>query len=237
MGEKYLRTLYLDTSFIRHNDIYQQYPSKAEGMRHLLKNVKHYPKDTVFYFRAWTLGYEEVWQALASALRSQIHVDRHKFELFASGASRPEGESHGSGWPESTFLCGFTLGHSHVEGCLTRNKSAQIHSCDPPCSRVSEGPTVYVTPVVSRTNILPSTSRKKKKIDKREDSLQNHLLMSDDEDSGMESQPEEVPQVIVGFLSLIQVVQHTNLRSVSHIPVIHLMRSSVTLFQRSIRKI
>lgn len=199
MGEKHLHTIYLDTSFIRHKDIYQRYPSKADGMRHLLNSIKRYPEDTIFYFRAWTLGYEEVWQALASALRTQVHVDRHKHELFTPGTSRAQGNNNGSDWPESTFLCGFTLGHSHVEGCLTRNKFVRIHSCEPPCSRVSAGPTVYIAPVVNPTQSTPSASGHEVAMAREEDAFQDQLLQSNDDDSGMESQSYEIPQVIVSF--------------------------------------
>lgn len=68
-GFKTLDRIYLDTSFTE--DV--QFQTKSEGIRELLEKVSRYPKDTVFYFSAWTYGYEEVWIALAKALNNRVH--------------------------------------------------------------------------------------------------------------------------------------------------------------------
>lgn len=64
--------IYLDTTFARATHLYNNFPSKAEGLAELVRKVKSYSDDTVFYFRAWTFGYEEVWMALSSALHAKV---------------------------------------------------------------------------------------------------------------------------------------------------------------------
>ncbi|KAK7716268.1 hypothetical protein SLS64_003420 [Diaporthe eres] len=66
---KTLDKIYLDTSFTE--DV--QFQSKADGLRELLDKVAKYPEDTLFYFSAWTYGYEDVWIALAKALNTQVY--------------------------------------------------------------------------------------------------------------------------------------------------------------------
>lgn len=65
---KTLDKIYLDTSFTE--DV--QFQTKADGLRELLDEVSKYPEDTLFYFSAWTYGYEDVWIALAKALNTQV---------------------------------------------------------------------------------------------------------------------------------------------------------------------
>lgn len=65
---KTLDKIYLDTSFTE--DV--QFQTKADGLRELLVKVAKYPSDTIFYFSAWTYGYEDVWIALAKALNTQV---------------------------------------------------------------------------------------------------------------------------------------------------------------------
>lgn len=67
---KTLDKIYLDTSFTE--DIHFQ--TKADGLRELLDKVAKYPQDTLFYFSAWTYGYEDVWVALAKALNTQVFM-------------------------------------------------------------------------------------------------------------------------------------------------------------------
>lgn len=67
-GLNTLDRIYLDTSFTE--DV--QFQAKSEGLRELLGKVSKYPKDTVFYFSAWTYGYEEVWIALSKALNTKV---------------------------------------------------------------------------------------------------------------------------------------------------------------------
>lgn len=74
-GGHRLNKIYLDTTFATKDDIYREFPSKAEGLRELLEKVEAYPSDTIFYFSAWTLGYEDVWVALSNCLKAKVHVD------------------------------------------------------------------------------------------------------------------------------------------------------------------
>jgi hypothetical protein len=64
--------LYLDTTFASKKNPFREFPSKAEGLAELLQKVQAYSGDTVFYFRAWTFGYEDVWIALSAALNSKV---------------------------------------------------------------------------------------------------------------------------------------------------------------------
>lgn len=72
MGDRRLDKIYLDTTFAEKSDPYRAFPSKAEGLKELLSEVGKYPEDTVFHFNSWTLGYEDVWIALAALLGSQV---------------------------------------------------------------------------------------------------------------------------------------------------------------------
>lgn len=67
-GIKRLDKIYLDTSFT--SDV--AFQTKAEGIAELLRKISKYPDDTVFYFQAWTYGYEDVWIALSRALDSPV---------------------------------------------------------------------------------------------------------------------------------------------------------------------
>lgn len=148
-GHKRLDKIYLDTTFAAAANPFRTFPSKAEGLAELLQKVDAYPDDTVFYFRAWTFGYEEVWLALATALDAKVHVDRYQMGLYRSLAN-----VFGSqGIIEAPALCGFGLGNQVIAGCLSDNKSSRIHSCEPGLScPAAHGPnTVYVTPIVNRT--------------------------------------------------------------------------------------
>lgn len=50
-------------------------------------------------------------------------------------------------------LCGFELGNRYVEGCLSKNETSRIHSCEPGVACASSrGPkSVYIMPIVNRT--------------------------------------------------------------------------------------
>lgn len=67
--------IYLDTTFACASNVYRGFPSKAEGIAELLEKITAYPEDTVFYFRSWTFGYEEVWLALSTALNTRVSSD------------------------------------------------------------------------------------------------------------------------------------------------------------------
>ncbi len=71
-GHKHLDMMYLDTTFASEEALHRKFPTKAEGLKELLDKVMMYPKETVFHLHAWTPGYEDVWIALSSALRSQV---------------------------------------------------------------------------------------------------------------------------------------------------------------------
>ncbi|EEA21635.1 DNA repair protein, putative [Talaromyces marneffei ATCC 18224] len=148
-GLKTLDNIYLDTTFAVKSNIYRHFPSKAEGIKELLEKVGRYPKDTVLYLRAWTFGYEEVWQALSAFLESKVHVDRYQYGLYMSLASRGNGTP---GFDTATFLCGFQLGNEFVPGCLTSDNSVRIHSCEPGafCQTMKSKKSVYITPIVTR---------------------------------------------------------------------------------------
>ena len=55
---------------------------------------------------------------------------------------------------ESLALCGFNFGNGRHEGCLTSDINTRLHSCElgSDCSKVESSKTVFVTPVVTRTN-------------------------------------------------------------------------------------
>ncbi|TPX21520.1 hypothetical protein DIZ76_015479 [Coccidioides immitis] len=153
LGDCRLDRIYLDTTFAIKSDIYSAFPSKAEGIKELLHKVKAYPEDTIFYFRNWTFGYEDVWIALSAALNTKIHVDQYQLKLYQSLALPTSCEL---AVDEAPYLCGFTLGNSRISGCLTDQidiKSVRIHSCEPGvvCSTISSRPSVYITPIVTRT--------------------------------------------------------------------------------------
>ncbi|KAI9367456.1 hypothetical protein BJX61DRAFT_304200 [Aspergillus egyptiacus] len=150
LGNKRLDRLYLDTTFAHTLRSFHTFPTKAEGLAELLRKLEPYPDDTTFYFRAWTFGYEEVWMAIAAALKSKVHVDRYQMGLYRSVSSS---NKEGSGAAEVPSLCGFELGNRIVPGFLSEDERSRIHSCEPGvhCSVVSSKKTVYITPIVSRT--------------------------------------------------------------------------------------
>ncbi|KAE8352927.1 putative DNA repair protein [Aspergillus coremiiformis] len=147
LGGKRLDKIYLDSTFARHSSIYRTFPSKAEGLAELLRTVESYPEDTIFYFRAWTFGYEEVWVALSAALNSKVHVDRYQMGLYRSLVSAQNGIG------EASALCGFQLGNRFVPGCLSEDEGCRIHSCEPgiQCSAIPLKNSVYIVPIVSQT--------------------------------------------------------------------------------------
>lgn len=65
--------MYLDTTYLRHTGVPPEtFCSKAEGIAELLKQVQTFPPETVFHLGAWTFGYEDVWLALAAALKAKV---------------------------------------------------------------------------------------------------------------------------------------------------------------------
>lgn len=148
IGLKRLDCMYLDTTFASHQDIYREFPSKAEGLAELIKKIKQCPNDSIFYFRAWTLGYEDVWITLRDIIGSQIHVDQYHIQLFCSVAEDCINADPGPA------LIGFSLGHRRLPGCLTEEQNVRIHSCEPgmACHRAlsKSKNVVWITPIISR---------------------------------------------------------------------------------------
>ncbi|KAI7781934.1 DNA repair protein [Diaporthe eres] len=148
---KTLDKIYLDTSFTE--DV--QFQTKADGLRELLDKVARYPEDTLFYFSAWTYGYEDVWIALAKALNTQIHVDDYKMKVYEALRVKLDNENnylHLS--PDAPALVGFPCGNRFHPGCLTRNPDVRIHSCEkgsgcPIMQKTATGNVVWITPIVA----------------------------------------------------------------------------------------
>jgi len=125
-GLKRLDNIYLDTTFASTADPHKVFLPKADGLSELLEKVAKYPDETVFYFNAWTFGYEEVWLALSHFLQSKIHLDAYRYRLF-----RSLGESSTCEPGEIAPLVGFQLGNSHHAGCVTKSDlDLRIHSCE-----------------------------------------------------------------------------------------------------------
>lgn len=91
LTSKRLDNLYLDTTYLRRSSIPpEKFSSKAEGIAEVLDRVQRYPPETNFHVGAWTFGYEEVWLALASALRTKVsHVNHLLLTLTCVQASCP----------------------------------------------------------------------------------------------------------------------------------------------------
>ena len=121
---KRLDNIYLDTTFATKEDMYRQFPSKADGITELLREVSKYSRETNFYFDAWTFGYEDVWLALCTYLDSTIHVDDYRYSLYAALVNSTESRAS-----EAAKLIGSRCGNHYQEGCLT-TKSSRIHSCE-----------------------------------------------------------------------------------------------------------
>ncbi|KIW28273.1 uncharacterized protein PV07_07951 [Cladophialophora immunda] len=145
-GLRYLDCLYLDTTFAIRDEPYSEFPTKAEGLKELLEKVVQCPPDTIFYFRAWTLGYENVWVALSNILQSRVHVDEYQLRIFANGVD--------TGSNDYGALTGFAVGNTHLPGCLSLDTAARIHSCEPGLKCHSEIKQMknirWITPIISR---------------------------------------------------------------------------------------
>lgn len=148
-GLKALDCIYLDTTFASHTEPYREFPTKAEGLKELLGKVSRCPPETVFYFRAWTLGYEDVWICLSNLLRSRVHVDEYQLRLL-----RPPEDREHAFYREAPSLTGFTVGNQSLEGCLTRDSDVRIHSCEPGMKCHVELKNLknikWITPIISR---------------------------------------------------------------------------------------
>lgn len=86
-GIRRLDKIYLDTTFASTSIAHRRFPTKEDGLKELLEKVRKYPIDTCFHLHAWTFGYEDVWIALSSALKSQVAlflIDQQAWELTRS---------------------------------------------------------------------------------------------------------------------------------------------------------
>lgn len=176
-GLKTLDCIYLDTS----NIVDIPFPSKADGLRELLRKIAKYPADTVFHFEAWTFGYEEVWMALSHALKSQvslasiytscliiqqlmvikIHVDKYKLCIYESlrGKGKDAKNSVDDTLLSGPFLAhegpaltGYKCGNVPQLGCLTLDPNVRIHSCERGIPCPGlSARTVWIRPIVTRT--------------------------------------------------------------------------------------
>lgn len=148
-GLKRLDCMYLDTTFATHDLPYREFPTKADGLRELLQKVGQCPPETIFYFRAWTLGYENVWIALSHFLQSRVHVDEYQLRIFRNMDENGVGQSD-----ETAPLTGFPVGNHRLPGCLTGENTVRIHSCEPglPChSEIKNTENImWITPIISR---------------------------------------------------------------------------------------
>ncbi|KIW87318.1 uncharacterized protein Z519_11954 [Cladophialophora bantiana CBS 173.52] len=146
-GLRHLDCIYLDTTFATREEPYSNFPTKAEGLKELLEKVSQCSPETTFYFRGWTLGYENVWIALSNVLQSRVHVDEYQFRIFGKGLED-------AGNNESAALTGFTVGNSQLPGCFTLDNTARIHSCEPGLKCHSEIKQMknikWITPIISR---------------------------------------------------------------------------------------
>ena len=157
LGIQRLDNVYLDTTFATKDKRYQRFQSKADGIKELLEKALKYPAETVIHFHAWTLGYEDVWIALSSALKTQVHVDDYKCLLYGSLASENPSLFH---YHEGPALFGYKNGNHFQKGCLTEDRTVRLHSCEhgTGCPALSSPTTVYITPIMNRDEsgeILP----------------------------------------------------------------------------------
>lgn len=158
--------IYLDTTFAIKDDVYSRFPSKGQGLSELLHRVMIYPPDTVFYLSAWTLGYEEVWIALSTLLKSKVHVESYHLGLYSSESQTIASNSSSarmtaaaalptSGSTLLAALTGYVVGNHDHAGCLTDNPKVRIHSCEPGtkcyANLQKSQSVVWITPIISRS--------------------------------------------------------------------------------------
>lgn len=68
-----LDNIYLDTTFAsaRLTD-HRVFPSKADGMRKLIREVSRYPEDTIFHISTGCSGFEDALACLAATFSSNV---------------------------------------------------------------------------------------------------------------------------------------------------------------------
>jgi DNA cross-link repair 1C protein len=75
-GMKVLDKVYLDTTFAVSDGAYRAFPPKAVGIQDLIRQIAACSEETVFHLKAWTLGYEEVFAAIATAFDTKVSTLR-----------------------------------------------------------------------------------------------------------------------------------------------------------------
>lgn len=168
-GIRRLDKIYLDTTFAPDRHEIPSFPTKAEGLAELLSKVAEYPKETIFHFHAWTFGYEEVWVALANALKSRIHVDDYKIRVYRSlrlslndgPVDGKDGRTSGRATrthdmylaPEAAALCGHRCGNNDHPGCLTTEENVRLHSCEvgTDCKALQSPNVIWITPIITHS--------------------------------------------------------------------------------------
>lgn len=153
MGIRTLNCIYLDTTFATKSSPHRKFPSKAEGLQELLTKIKDFPSTTTFYMEAWTFGYEDVWVTLANYLNTQVHLDRWRWSIYKALSSSRTAEVSET-VPEAAALCGYQLGNHRVQGCLTTDPTARVHSCErsDPCEAVRQDEDIVrLVPIIGRT--------------------------------------------------------------------------------------
>ncbi|KAH6643090.1 beta-lactamase-like protein [Boeremia exigua] len=158
LGLRSLDCIYLDTTFATKHAPYKTFPSKAEGIRELLEQVSSYPQDTIFYFHAWTFGYENVWYRtrIYGSLSSLDRRSLREAGLDVQSENKFLREA-GIEIREAAALCGFRNGNHVQPGCLTSSENARIHSCERGmgCSvmdKDADKNIVHIIPIVTRAN-------------------------------------------------------------------------------------
>jgi len=173
LGKCRLDCMYLDTTFATKHEPYREFPSKAEGINEMLNNVSQYPDDTIFYFHSWTFGYENVWLALSTFLKSQIHLDSYRASIYGSLSTLEKRHLKGIGLDvqtdnkslrdsglevsEAAALCGFRNGNRIQHGCLTSLENVRIHSCErgmgcAVMDQDAQAKVVHIIPIITRAS-------------------------------------------------------------------------------------
>ncbi|KAM0806338.1 beta-lactamase-like protein, partial [Usnea florida] len=150
-GIRRLNKIYLDTTFASKSIAHRRFPTKEDGLKELLEKVRKYPIDTCFHLHAWTFGYEDVWIALSSALRSQIHLDEYNYSLYESLGTTAKDKNL---CYEGPALYGFECANNFQNGCLTPKENVRLHSCQRElgCSALAMSNVVYIRPILSRSH-------------------------------------------------------------------------------------
>ncbi|RPA76265.1 hypothetical protein BJ508DRAFT_365159 [Ascobolus immersus RN42] len=144
-GLKKLDKIYLDTTFVARKTLHEYFPPKSDGIAELLRKIEQYPEDVVFHFHAWTWGYEDVWQAIATYFKTPIHVSSylHKHFRLIRNISI-----------QGPLFCGHDFKNTQVGGHLTPHPltKTRFHSCDfkEPCESLKGKRIVYIKPIITR---------------------------------------------------------------------------------------